>query len=100
MLTAAGDKKPPRCRDTGAAAGHLDRRFESAEAAKDLVVLLDLLLASAFDALDAIDFDVRTEFLAILSPPFILPINDRRQRWRLCKPSIANLPAAVNEISY
>lgn len=89
--------KPPRCRNTEAAADHLDRRLESAEAANDLVALLDLLLASAFDALDTIDFDVRTEFFAILSPPFIKPLNDRRQRWQLCKASIATIPAAVNE---
>lgn len=48
----------------GAADGHLDRRFESAEAARDLVVLLDLRRFIAFDALEATFRDVRTEFLA------------------------------------
>lgn len=46
-------------------AGHLGRRFESTEAARDLVVLLVLPLLSAFEALDATLRDVRTEFRAM-----------------------------------
>lgn len=46
-------------------AGHLGRRLESVEAARDLVVLLVLPLLNALEALDAILRDVRTEFLAI-----------------------------------
>lgn len=78
-LTAAGERNRSDARTSERYAGHLDRRFESADAARDLVVLLDLLLANAFDALDAIDLVVRTEFLAIGSPPFIKPLNDRRR---------------------
>lgn len=78
-MTAAGTRKSTRRLFTGAFVGHLDRRLESAEAARDLVVLLDLLLFSAFAALDAIDLVVRTEFLAIYSPPFAKRSNDWRQ---------------------
>lgn len=59
-----GGVKTAPCLGHGAADGHLDRRFESAEAARDLVVLLDLRLFIAFDALEATFRDVRTEFFA------------------------------------
>ena len=73
-----GIEKPPRCRNTGAAAGHLDRRLDKADAAIVLVVLLVFPLLKAFDALDATVLLVRTEFLAIGSPPFVKPTNERR----------------------
>ena len=52
-------------------AGHFDRRLDKADAARDLVLLLVLPLLKALDALDATDLLVRTEFLAIISPPFV-----------------------------
>lgn len=57
-------KSRPGAVTPGRPAGYFDRRLESAEAARDLVVLLDLRLFIAFDALEATFRDVRTEFFA------------------------------------
>ena len=65
-----GGVKTAPCLGHGAADGHLDRRFESAEAASCLVVLEDFLLLNVFDALDATLADVLTEFLGRRIPPF------------------------------
>jgi len=46
--------------------------LESAEAAKDFVVLLVLELLSALEAFEAALREVLTEFRAIVSPPFAL----------------------------
>lgn len=66
-----GGVKTAPCLGHGAADGHLDRRFESAEAASCLLVLDDFLLLNVFDALDATFADVRTEFLGKRKPPFV-----------------------------
>lgn len=65
FLVDCGEKKSrPGAVTPGRPAGYFDRRLESAEAARDLVVLLDLRLFIAFDALEATFRDVRTEFFA------------------------------------
>ena len=58
-----GIERPPRCRNTGAAAGHLDRRLDNADAAKVFTLLLALLLFKVLDAFEATPLLVRTEFL-------------------------------------
>ena len=82
-------------------AGHLGGRFESAEAARDLVVLLVLLLRSALDALDATLRDVRTEFLAICVTSFLA---GQKHQWRRmeekhCTDILPNFPVAVNKLN-
>ena len=72
-VDCGGDKKTAPCGNTRRLSGHLDRRLDKADAAIVFVVLL-----KAFDALDATVLLVRTEFLAIGSPPFVKPTNERR----------------------
>ena len=77
-VDCGGDKKTAPCGNTRRLSGHLDRRLDKADAAIVLVVLLVFPLLKAFDALDATVLIVRTEFLAIGSPPFVKPTNERR----------------------
>lgn len=77
-VDCGGDRKAAPCGNTRRLSGHLDRRLDKADAAIVLVVLLVFPLLKAFDALDATVLLVRTEFLAIGSPPFVKPTNERR----------------------
>jgi hypothetical protein len=77
-VDCGGDRKTAPCGNTRRLSGHLDRRLDKADAAIVLVVLLVFPLLKAFDALDATVLLVRTEFLAIGSPPFVKPTNERR----------------------
>ena len=77
-VDCGGDRKTASCYRTRRLSGHLDRRLDKADAAIVLVVLLVFPLLKAFDALDATVLLVRTEFLAIGSPPFVKPTNERR----------------------
>lgn len=77
-VDCGGDRKTASCGNTRRLSGHLDRRLDKADAAIVLVVLLVFPLLKAFDALDATALLVRTEFLAIGSPPFVKPTNERR----------------------
>lgn len=77
-VDCGGDRKTVSCGNTRRLSGHLDRRLDKADAAIVLVVLLVFPLLKAFDALDATVLLVRTEFLAIGSPPFVKPTNERR----------------------
>ena len=77
-VDCGGDRKTVSCGNTRRLSGHLDRRLDKADAAIVLVVLLVFPLLKAFDHLDASVLKVRTEFLAIGSPPFVKPTNERR----------------------
>lgn len=77
-IDCGGDRKTASCGNTRRLSGHLDRRLDKADAAIVLVVLLVFPLLKAFDALEATVLLVRTEFLAIGSPPFVKPTNERR----------------------
>lgn len=77
-VDCGGDRKTAPCGNTRRLSGHLDRRLDKADAAIVLVVLLVFQLLKAFDGLDETVLLVRTEFLAIGSPPFVKPTNERR----------------------